>query len=126
MLRDDFRNYVNQFGKNWSINNSIRKKNIYEGIEKLFEKIQDGFVGDFKSQINMLKMTDEDKELLDDCLQELVEECLIQNQSKEKVCPYCGQSSQTVFVHGHEQCVVCKPNVEPCCQGEVMSKDRNT
>ena len=29
------------------------------------------------------------------------------NHSKGKVCPYCGQSSQTVFVHGHEQCVVC-------------------
>ena len=41
-----FRNYVNQFGKYWSINNSIGKKNIDEGIEKLFEKIQDGFVGD--------------------------------------------------------------------------------
>ena len=40
------------------------------------------------------------------------------NYSKGKVCPYCGQSSQTVFVHGHEQCVVCKTNVEPCCQGE--------
>ena len=40
------------------------------------------------------------------------------NHSKEKVCPYCGHSSQTVFVHGHEQCVVCKTNVEPCCQGE--------
>ena len=39
------------------------------------------------------------------------------NSSKGKVCPYCGQSSQTVFVHGHEQCVVCKTNVEPCCQG---------
>ena len=38
--------------------------------------------------------------------------------SKGKVCPYCGQSSHTVFVHGHEQCVVCKTNVEPCCQGE--------
>ena len=41
-------------------------------------------------------------------------------QSHEKICPYCGQSSQTVFVHGHEQCVVCKTNVEPCCQGEVQ------
>ena len=40
--------------------------------------------------------------------------------AQEKVCPYCGQSSQTVFVHGHEQCVVCKTNVEPCCQGEVQ------
>ena len=40
------------------------------------------------------------------------------NSSKGKVCPYCGHSSQTVFVHGHEQCVVCKTNVEHCCQGE--------
>ena len=42
------------------------------------------------------------------------------HQSKEKVCPYCGQSSQTVFVHGHEQCVVCKTNVEPCCSGQGL------
>ena len=42
---------------------------------------------------------------------------------QEKVCPYCGQSSQTVFVHGHEQCVFCKTNVEPCCQGEVQESD---
>ena len=40
--------------------------------------------------------------------------------SKGKVCPYCGQSSQTIFVHGHEQCVVCKTNVEPCCQGQNL------
>ena len=39
---------------------------------------------------------------------------------QEKVCPYCGQSSQTVFVHGHEQCVVCKTNVEPCCSGQGL------
>ena len=42
---------------------------------------------------------------------------------QERVCPYCGQSSQTVFVHGHEQCVFCKTNVEPCCQGEVQESD---
>ena len=42
------------------------------------------------------------------------------NKFKGKVCPYCGQSSQTVFVHGHEQCVVCKTNVEPCCSGQVL------
>jgi len=41
------------------------------------------------------------------------------NPSKGKGCPYCGQSSQTVFVHGHEQCVFCKTNVEPCCSGQV-------
>jgi len=81
MRRDDFRNYVNQFGKNWSINNSIGKKNIDEEIEKLFEKVKDGFVSDFRAQIKMMKMTDEDKKLLDNCLLELVEEWLIQNQS---------------------------------------------
>ena len=46
-------------------------------------------------------------------------------EAQEKVCPYCGQSSQTVFVHGHEQCVFCKTNVEPCCQGEVQESDWN-
>ena len=44
--------------------------------------------------------------------------------SKEKVCSYCGQSSQTVFVPGHEQCVVCKTNVEPCCQGEFSKSNK--
>ena len=47
------------------------------------------------------------------------------NLSKVKVCPYCGQSSHTVFVHGHEQCVVCKTNVEPCCQGQVLKSSRD-
>ena len=47
------------------------------------------------------------------------------NLSKGKVCPYCGQSSQTLFVHGHEQCVVCKTNVEPCCQGQVLKGGRD-
>ena len=46
------------------------------------------------------------------------------NSSKGKVCPYCGQSSQTVFVHGHEQCVVCKTNVEPCCSGEFIKNGK--
>ena len=46
------------------------------------------------------------------------------NKSKGKVCPYCGHSSQTVFVHGHEQCVVCKTNVEPYCQGQVLKGDK--
>ena len=87
MRRDDFRNYVNQFGKNWSINNSIGKKNIDEEIEKLFEKVKDGFVSDFRTQIKMMKMTDEDKKLLDNCLLELVEEWLIQNQSN-----YCTET----------------------------------
>ena len=92
MRRDDFRNYVNQFGKNWSINNSIGKKNIDEEIEKLFEKVKDGFVSDFRTQIKMMKMTDEDKKLLDNCLLELVEEWLIQNQSH-----YCTETGSTPY-----------------------------
>ena len=39
---------------------------------------------------------------------------------KENICPYCGPSSQTVIVHGHEQCVPCKANVEPCCSGQEL------
>ena len=46
------------------------------------------------------------------------------NKSKRKVCHYCGQSSQTVFVHVHEQCVVCKTNLEPCCQGQVLKGEK--
>ena len=40
--------------------------------------------------------------------------------SKEKVCSYCSQSSQTVFVHGHEQCVFCGTNILPCCEPDQM------
>ena len=92
MRRDDFRNYVIQFGKNWSINNSIGKKNIDEEIEKLFEKVKDGFVSDFRTQIKMMKMTVEDKKLLDNCLLELVEEWLIQNQSN-----YCTETASPPY-----------------------------
>ena len=46
------------------------------------------------------------------------------HKTKVMVCPYCGQSSQTVFVHGHEQCVVCKTNVEPCCSGQEYRSDK--
>ena len=46
------------------------------------------------------------------------------NKLKGKVCPYCGRSSQTVFVHGHEQCMVGKTNLEPCCQGQVLKGEK--
>ena len=41
-------------------------------------------------------------------------------KSNWKVCPYCDQSTQSVFVYGHEQCVVCKTNVETCYQSQVL------
>ena len=92
MQRDDFRNYVNKFGMNWSINNSIGKKEIDEAIEKLFEKVKDSFVTDFRTQIKMIKMTNEDKKLLDNCILELVEEWLIQNQSN-----YCIETGSAPY-----------------------------
>ena len=42
------------------------------------------------------------------------------NPSKVKVWTYCGQSPQTLFVHGHEQCVVYKTIIEPCCSGQGL------
>ena len=44
---------------------------------------------------------------------EKIEKELSSNESKERICPYCGQSYKTVFVHGHEQCVLCNMNIEP-------------
>ena len=33
---------------------------------------------------------------------EKIEKELSSNESKARICPYSGQSSKTVFVHGHE------------------------
>ena len=34
------------------------------------------------------------------------------------ICPYCGQKSDMVWVHGHYQCSNCKTVVVSCCNGE--------
>ena len=46
------------------------------------------------------------------------------NKSKGKVCPNCGQSSQNVFVNGHEQCLVYKTNLEHCCKGQALKGEK--
>ena len=33
------------------------------------------------------------------------------------MCPATGRCEPLVETGGHRQCVVCKVNVEPCCQG---------
>ena len=45
------------------------------------------------------------------------------DESEEMICPYCGQSCKTVFVHGHEQCICCNTNIEPCCEGGEICFD---
>ena len=40
-------------------------------------------------------------------------------------CPYCGQPLMVVEVHGHSQCVICKNNVNPCCQGQQNCEESN-
>jgi hypothetical protein len=33
------------------------------------------------------------------------------------ICPYCAAPTPLDYVHGHAQCVQCKMNIEPCCNG---------
>ncbi len=41
------------------------------------------------------------------------------------LCPYCGQISRIVWVHGHGQCLVCKTTIDECCRGEVGGNIEN-
>lgn len=40
-------------------------------------------------------------------------------------CPYCGNPSGFVYVHGHYQCKRCHQNVMPCCGGEQENETEN-
>ena len=40
-----------------------------------------------------------------------------------KRCPRCQSRLETIVVHGHEQCVVCKSNIFECCSGDVCGTD---
>ena len=33
------------------------------------------------------------------------------------VCPWCGQPTPPDYAHGHLQCLHCKTNIGPCCEG---------
>lgn len=37
------------------------------------------------------------------------------------ICPYCGQLTKIIWVHGHGQCMFCKTNFDECCRGESMN-----
>ena len=38
-------------------------------------------------------------------------------------CPWCGYPTPCNYVHGHVQCVACKKNIDPCCEGEQAAED---
>ena len=40
-------------------------------------------------------------------------------------CPRCQSPLNTVVVHGHEQCAVCKSNIFECCSGDTCDADHN-
>ena len=40
-------------------------------------------------------------------------------------CPRCQSPLNTVVVHGHEQCVICKSNIFECCSGDTCDTDHN-
>ncbi len=35
------------------------------------------------------------------------------------VCPWCGRPTPPDYAHGHLQCLHCKTNIAPCCDGET-------
>jgi transcription initiation factor IIE alpha subunit len=41
-------------------------------------------------------------------------------------CPRCQSPLNTVVVHGHEQCVICKSNIFECCSGCLAPNFRAT
>ena len=40
------------------------------------------------------------------------------NDDYIKICNWCGQPSDVIWVHGHGQCSVCKIVIDECCKGE--------
>lgn len=34
-------------------------------------------------------------------------------------CNWCGRPTPMDYAHGHAQCVHCKTNIAPCCDGEI-------
>ena len=45
-------------------------------------------------------------------------------------CHYCAKHVETIWVHGHGQCPICKINIDECCRGEhcdekIMKRKQN-
>ncbi|MEC7245644.1 MAG: hypothetical protein VXW06_01790 [Pseudomonadota bacterium] len=51
---------------------------------------------------------------------------LVQARPDEASCPRCHSPLQTIRVHGHEQCAICKSNIFECCSGEQCQPEART
>ncbi len=38
-------------------------------------------------------------------------------------CPWCGQPTRVIYVHGHGQCELCGTNIDECCRGESSQSE---
>jgi len=50
---------------------------------------------------------------------------LIPENSNIQRCPRCQSRLETIVVHGHEQCIICKSNIFECCSGDTCETDYN-
>ena len=50
---------------------------------------------------------------------------LIPSNSNIQRCPRCQHGLDTIVVHGHEQCKICKSNIFECCSGDTCETDFN-
>ena len=50
---------------------------------------------------------------------------LIPENSNIQRCPRCQSRLETIVVHGHEQCSICKSNIIECCSGDTCGTDYN-
>ena len=41
------------------------------------------------------------------------------SMKKPDFCPWCGQQTMIIWVHGHGQCANCGINIDECCRGEI-------
>ena len=46
-------------------------------------------------------------------------------KAHQQRCPRCQSPLNTVVVHGHKQCVICKSNIFECCSGDTCETDHN-
>ena len=53
----------------------------------------------------------------------MMDNYLIPSNLNIQRCPRCQNELNTIVVHGHEQCIICKSNIFECCSGDTCETD---